>query len=213
MSLHSSLGVEETARTGRILCNCGVAGLISPETGQTLWATETTTDRSHAKLENSCHGVTGCQGGRGSKGTSWKDKSLSNSSALLPAPCRRCFDLFAYQVTSPKSLAAHQSSIGFPSRRGRSLSCRLPCRWAQPAKRSSLRGLGGVRRSPAALPHPAVPSARRAGSRHSYCKNYLSKPNPTEQQIGIFCVRLCAATRKSSPLTGSSRKWRSQRVL
>lgn len=213
MSLHSSGGMEETGRIQRIRRNRGGAGLISPETGQTWWATEATTGRSCAKLENNCHNVTGCQGGSGSKGTNRKGKSLSDLLPLLPTPCHHCFDLFACQVTSPKFLAAHQSSTGFPSCRGKSLSCCLPCCWAQPAKRSSLRRLGGAHRSAAELPHPAVPSSSWAGSHHSYCKNCPSENPSAEQQIGIFCIRLCAATHKPSPLTRSSRKWGSQSSL
>jgi len=64
--------VEEAGRPGRIQripCDRGDAGLICTEAGQTLRVAEAMTDRSCAKLENSCHSVTSCQGGSGSEGT------------------------------------------------------------------------------------------------------------------------------------------------
>lgn len=117
--------------------SCGDAGHFSPETGQTSWVTEAATDRSCAKRETSCHSVTCVQRGSGSKGTSQKGRTLSNPSSLLPTSCCHHFELFACQVTSPKFLAAHQSSTGFLSC-GKSLPYNWPCQRAQPAERSSL---------------------------------------------------------------------------
>lgn len=81
--------------------------------------------------------------------------TLSDPSSLLPTPCCHHFQLFAHQVTSPKFLAAHQSSIGFLSC-GKSLLCHWPCQWVQPAKRSSLWRHSGVQRSEQSCPIQGV---------------------------------------------------------
>lgn len=151
------------------------AGLISPETGQTFWVTEATTDRSCAKLENSCHDVTCGQGGSGSEGTNQKGKSLSNLSSHLPTPCCHCFWSVCIPGHVSKILGSSPVQHRLPVMLPRSLPCHLPRHWAQPAKRSLLQRLGGVRRSAAELPRPAVPSPSQAGSHHSCCKNSLSK--------------------------------------
>lgn len=127
------------------------AGLISPETGQTCWVTEATTDRSCARRGNSCHSVTCGQGGSGSEGNNQKGRTLSDLSSLLPTSCCHHLALFAQQVTSPKFLAAHQSSTGFLSC-GKSLPCHWPCLWVQPAERSLLWRHGGVQRSEQSCP-------------------------------------------------------------
>lgn len=75
-----------------------------------------------------------------------KGPTLSDPSSLLATPCCHHLELFAHQVTSPKFLAAQQSSTGFLSC-GKSLSCHWPCQWVQPAERSWLWRHGGLRRS------------------------------------------------------------------
>lgn len=131
--------------------SCEDAGLMSPETGQTWWVTEAATERSCAKRENSCHSATCGQGGSGSKGTDQKERTLSDPSSLLPTPCCHHFDLFAHQVTSPKFLAAYQSSTGFLSC-AKSLLCHWPCQWVQPGKRSLPWRHSGVQRSEQSCP-------------------------------------------------------------
>lgn len=118
MSLRSSHGRENPVK----VLGSSALKLIRP------FGWQATTDRGCAKREKSSSSVTCGQGGSGSK---------SDPSSLLPTPCCHHFELFAHQVTSPKFLAAQQSSTGFLSC-GKSMPCHWPCQWAQPAERSSL---------------------------------------------------------------------------
>lgn len=169
MSLHHSCGME---KTGRIQCNREGAGLISPETGET-WVTEATSERSCAKLENSCHNVTGCPGGSGSKGTNQEGKCLSDLSSSLAVTVTICLHTRwsplqnSWQLTNPAQASRHVVEN----------HCRAAC---PPAKHSRPRGARSEGRvvsegQQLELPHPAVPSSSRAGGHRSYCKNSLSK--------------------------------------
>lgn len=145
MSFYSSHGMEET---GRILGKCWTH---QPWNWSNLLSDRSKSWQKLCQEENSCHHVTCVQGGSGSKGTNQKGRTLSDPSSLLHTPCCHHLELFAHQVTSPKFLAAHQSSTAFLSC-GKSLPHHWPCQWVQPAQRRSLWGLGGVQRSEHSCP-------------------------------------------------------------
>lgn len=105
MSLHSSCGMEEMEVSCVTLKVVGSSALKLVKLYEWQRQQLTAAVLSWKTAVN----VTCSQGGSGSKGTSWKGRSLSDLSSLFPTPCLHHFTLFAYQITSPEFLAAHWS--------------------------------------------------------------------------------------------------------
>lgn len=180
MSLHSSCGMEEMEVSCVTLKVVGSSALKLVKLYEWQRQQLTAAVLSWKTAVN----VTCSQGGSGSKGTSWKGRSLSDLSSLFPTPCLHHFTLFAYQITSPEFLAAHWSMqaschVGITA---------LPLTlWLCTVTQENLENLApeaqGAPRSAAELPEPAVPLSNQAGSHYSYCENCLSRTTQLSNRL------------------------------